>query len=87
MKKIVLTLTLAVVALTALAQKKAMQQELQQSVTYFRVQFTENLEQVKTYGADGVTYFNPDYDYLDFKGSLPFTHASLSGTIDANTAY
>ena len=47
MKKIVLTLTLAVVALTALAQKKAMQQELQQSVTYFRVQFTENLEQVK----------------------------------------
>ena len=87
MKKIVLTLTLAVVALTASAQKKAMQQELQQSVTYFRVQFTENLEQVKTYGADGVTYFNPDYDYLDFKGSLPFTHASLSGTIDANTSY
>ena len=58
-----------------------------QSVTYFRVQFSENLEQVKTYAADGKTFFNPAYDYLDFKGSLPFTHGSLSGNVDANAYY
>lgn len=78
MKKIfsTLALTLATVAVSA-----------QQSVTYFRVQFTENLEQVKTYGADGKTFFNPAYDYLDFKGSLPFTHSSKSGNVDANAYY
>ena len=86
MKKCLLSLTLAVVALSASAQQKAAQLD-QQSVTYFRVQFTENLEKVKQYAGDGVTYFNPAYDYLDFKGSLPFTHSSLSGTIDANTSY
>ena len=78
MKKIfaTLALTLATVAVSA-----------QQSVTYFRVQFSENLEQVKTYGADGKTFFNPAYDYLDFKGSLPFTHGSLSGNVDENAYY
>ena len=78
MKKILLSLTLAVVSLTASAQT---------SVSYFRVQFSENLEQVKQYAADGTIFFNPAYDYLDFKGSLPFTHSSLSGNIDANTYY
>ena len=78
MKKIfaTLALTLATVAVSA-----------QQSVTYFRVQFTENLEQVATYGKDGKTFFNPAYDYLDFKGSLPFTHGSLSGNVDENAYY
>ena len=78
MKKILLSLTLAVVSLTASAQT---------SVSYFRVQFSENLEQVKQYAADGTIFFNPAYDYLDFKGSLPFTSGSLSGNIDANTYY
>jgi hypothetical protein len=78
MKKTIFTLTFAAAALTASAQ---------QSVTYFRVQFTENLEQVKTYAGDYSTFFNPAYDYIDFKGSLPFTHSSLNGTIDANTSY
>ena len=78
MKKIfaTLALTLATVAVSA-----------QQSVTYFRVQFSENLEQVKTYAADGKTFFTPAYDYLDFKGSLPFTHGSLSGNVDENAYY
>lgn len=71
-----LALTLATTAVSA-----------QQSVTYFRVQFSDNLEQVKTYGSDGKTFFNPAYDYLDFKGSLPFTHGSLSGNVDENAYY
>ncbi len=79
MKKIFLSLILAATALTASAQ--------QQSVTYFRVQFTENLEKVKQYAADYSTFFNPAYDYIDFKGSLPFTHNSTTGKIDANTPY
>ena len=49
------------------------------SVPYFRVQFTENLLEVKKYAADGFTFFNPAYDYLDFKYSLPFTDSNLSG--------
>ena len=77
MKKTILSLSLIVMALTASAQ----------SVTYFRVQFTENLEQVKTYAADGKTFFNPAYDYLDFKGSLPFTNGSKSGTVDEYSYY
>ena len=79
MKKIFLSLILAAAGLTASAQ--------QQSVTYFRVQFTENLEKVKQYAGDYSTFFNPMYDYIDFKGSLPFTHGSLTGEIDANTYY
>ena len=77
MKKIILStaLTLATIAASA------------QSVTSFRVQFDQNLEQVKTYAADGKTFFNPAYDYLDFKGSLPFTHGSKSGNVDANAYY
>lgn len=58
-----------------------------QSVTYFRVQFSENLEQVKTYAADGKTFFNPAYDYIDFKGTLPFTHGSKSGNVDENAYF
>ena len=77
MKKLFSTLALAFVTVAVSAQ----------SVTYFRVQFSENLEQVKTYAADGKTFFNPAYDYLDFKGSLPFTHGSLSGNVDANAYY
>lgn len=77
MKKTISLLTMLVAVLTASAQ----------SVTYFRVQFSENLEQVKQYAADGVTFFNPAYDYLDFKGSLPFTHGSVSGNVDANAYY
>ena len=77
MKKTILSLSLLVMALTTSAQ----------SVTYFRVQFTENLEQVKTYAADGKTFFNPAYDYLDFKGSLPFTNGSKSGTVDEYSYY
>ena len=49
------------------------------SVPYFRVQFTEGLLEVKKYAADGFTFFNPAYDYLDFKYSLPFTDSNLSG--------
>ena len=49
------------------------------SVPYFRVQFSENLLEVKKYAADGYTFFNPAYDYLDFKYSLPFTDSNLSG--------
>jgi hypothetical protein len=78
MKKMFLTLALFAATTAVMAQ---------QSVTYFRVQFTENLEQVKTYAADGKTFFNPAYDYLDFKGSLPFTHGSLSGNVDENAYY
>lgn len=77
MKKIFVTLALTLVTAAASAQ----------SVTYFRVQFSENLEKVSTYAADGKTFFNPAYDYLDFKGSLPFTHGSLSGNVDANAYY
>lgn len=77
MKKTISLLTMLVAVLTASAQ----------SVTYFRVQFSENLEQVKQYAADGVTFFNPAYDYLDFKGSLPFTHGSVSGNVDANAYF
>ncbi len=79
MKKYFLSLIFAAAGLTASAQ--------QQSVTYFRVQFTENLEKVKQYAGDYSTFFNPAYDYIDFKGSLPFTHGSLTGKIDANTYY
>lgn len=78
MKKTFLTMTLAIASVAVYAQ---------QSVNYFRVQFSENLEQVKTYAADGKTFFNPAYDYLDFKGSLPFTHGSLSGNVDENAYY
>ena len=78
MKKMFLTLALTAATTAAMAQ---------QSVSYFRVQFSENLEQVKTYAADGKTFFNPAYDYLDFKGSLPFTHSSLSGNVDENAYY
>ena len=50
------------------------------SVPYFRVQFSENLLEVKKYAAsDKYTFFNPEYDYLDFKYSLPFTDSNLSG--------
>jgi len=49
------------------------------NVPYFRVQFTEGLKEVKAYAADGFTFFNPAYDYLDFKYSLPFTDSNLSG--------
>jgi len=49
------------------------------SVPYFRVQFTEKLLDVKKYAADGFTFFNPDYDFLDFKYSLPLTDSNLSG--------
>ena len=58
MKKIFVTMALTIAAATVSAQ----------SVNYFRVQFSENLEQVKTYAADGKTFFNPAYDYIDFKG-------------------
>lgn len=78
MKKIFATLALTLATAVVSAQ---------QSVTYFRVQFSDNLEQVKTYGSDGKTFFNPAYDYLDFKGSLPFTHGSLSGNVDENAYY
>ena len=78
MKKIFATLALTLATVTVSAQ---------QSVTYFRVQFSENLQQVATYGKDGKTFFNPAYDYLDFKGSLPFTHGSLSGNVDENAYY
>lgn len=57
------------------------------SVPYFRVQFTENLLEVKKYAADGYTFFNPARDYLDFKYYLPFTHANNSGVADANSYY
>lgn len=57
------------------------------SVPYFRVQFTEDLLKVKAYAADGFTFFNPAYDYLDFKYSLPFTHANLDNKVDANSFY
>lgn len=49
------------------------------SVPYFRVHFTENLLEVKKYAADNFTFFNPAYNYLDFKYSLPFTDSNLSG--------
>ena len=58
------------------------------SVPYFRVQFTENLLEVKKYAADdGYTFFNPARDYLDFKYYLPFTHANNSGVADDNSYY
>ena len=55
------------------------------SVPYFRVQFTENLLEVKKYAADSYnfTFFNPAYDYLDFKYPVPFTDSNISGA----TAY
>ena len=77
MKKIFVTMALTIAAATVSAQ----------SVNYFRVQFSENLDLVKQYAADGKTFFNPAYDYIDFKGTLPFTHASLSGNVDENTDY
>ena len=51
------------------------------SVPYYRVQFTENLLEVKKYAAstDNFTFFNPAYDYLDFKYPLPFTDSNISG--------
>ena len=49
------------------------------SVPYFRVQFTKGLLQNKSYAADGFTFFNPAYDYLDFKYSLPLTDGNVSG--------
>ena len=57
------------------------------SVPYFRVQFTENLKDVKAHAADGYTFFNPAKDYLDFKYYLPFTHDKLSGIADATADY
>ena len=57
------------------------------SVPYFRVQFTENLKDVKAHAADGYTFFNPAKDYLDFKYYLPFTHDKLSGIADATANY
>lgn len=77
MRKIFVTMALTIAAATVSAQ----------SVSYFRVQFSENLEQVKQYAADGKTFFNPAYDYIDFKGSLPFTNGSTSGNVDANSYY
>ena len=77
MKKIFVTMALTIAAATVSAQ----------SVTYFRVQFSENLEHVKTYAADGKTFFNPAYDYIDFKGTLPFTHGSKSGNVDENAYF
>ena len=53
------------------------------SVPYFRVQFTENLLDVKKYAGgsspDNFTFFNPAYDYLDFKYLLPLTDSNISG--------
>ena len=77
MKKTFVTMALMIAAATVSAQ----------SVSYFRVQFSENLEQVKQYAADGKTFFNPAYDYLDFKDALPFTHGSTSGNVDENAYY
>ena len=57
------------------------------SVPYFRVQFTENLLEVKTYAGDDYTFFNPAKDYLDFKYYLPFTHANNDYKVDANSFY
>ena len=57
------------------------------SVPYFRVQFTENLLEVKKHAGDYYTFFNPAYDYLDFKYYLPFTHDKLSGIVDASADY
>ena len=57
------------------------------SVPYFRVQFTENLLEVKSYAGDYYTFFNPAKDYLDFKYYLPFTHDKLSGIADATANY
>lgn len=57
------------------------------SVPYFRVQFTENLLEVKSYAGDYYTFFNPAKDYLDFKYNLPFTHDKLSGIADATANY
>ena len=54
---------------------------------YFRVQFTENLLEVKSYAGDYYTFFNPAKDYLDFKYYLPFTHDKLSGIADATANY
>ncbi|MCR5679382.1 MAG: hypothetical protein K6G08_04105 [Prevotella sp.] len=76
MKKILLSLTMAV-ALAASAQNG--------SVTYFRVQFADNLKNM--HYIDGKTFFNPDRDYIDFKGSLPFTNGSTSGNVDAFSYY
>ena len=59
----------------------------QGSVPYFRVQFTENLLEVKKSAGDDYTFFNPAYDYLDFKYYLPFTHDKLSGVVDATADY
>ena len=52
------------------------------SVPYFRVQFTENLLEVAKWAKEGpaYTFFNPAYDYLDFKYSLPLTDDNLSGS-------
>lgn len=57
------------------------------SVPYFRVKFTENLLEVKSYAGDYYTFFNPAKDYLDFKYYLPFTHDKLSGIADATANY
>lgn len=77
MKKIFVTMALTIAAATVSAQ----------SVNYFRVQFSENLDLVKQYAADGKTFFNPAYDYIDFKGTLPFTHGSKSGNVDENAYF
>lgn len=52
------------------------------SVPYFRVQFTENLLEVAKWAKEGpaYTFFNPAYDFLDFKYSLPLTDDNLSGS-------
>ena len=77
MKKIFVTMALTIAAATVSAQ----------SVNYFRVQFSENLDLVKQYAGDDVTFFNPAYDYIDFKGSLPFTHGSKQGNVDENAYF
>jgi hypothetical protein len=59
------------------------------SVPYFRVQFSENLLEVKKWAAESpaYTFFNPAYDYLDFKYSLPFTDSNISGATASDYYY
>lgn len=59
------------------------------SVPYFRVQFSEKLLEVKKWAAESpaYTFFNPAYDYLDFKYSLPFTDSNISGATASDYYY
>lgn len=77
MKKTLLTMALVLAAVAVHAQ----------SVTYFRVQFSDKLDQLHLTDGKYYTFMNPAYDYIDFKGSLPFTNGSQSGTVDANSYY